>query len=519
MERLRVVLVDAAKASGETNESSHSASSEKTKYYNVRVSDAADPKGAPHCVRKRYTDFEDLHRRLSQMPSISKVLPDMPGKSFFRKTFNPNGKHMKQRQETLAKILETASSHPEAQSALQEFVASSSDLVVKSLQTDDGSNLAARKAIVPPAREEVTSPDAPAPVQDNLLSVTEEVTTEGAPPPASETKEAETQEPDGTISEYCARVLSACPADLEAALRALEPDSRGRLEQCIEQMCQQTRDEESMPPVTEEVTTEEVPPTVLETEEAKSQEPVDTLSDYSARVLSTSPSDLEAALRTAEPDTRARLEQCIAQMTQQTPDEDVKAMQLEVVSSGELDIIQAAEAEALARAELAHAQRMAEEETISTPPPKSDTSSLGTPEKTCQQPLDTEDDPGMYEIMFECFVTEEKSPSSKVTCEQLAPGSNVNVLEVVLLKDEQRLIRGRIESPIGWISLADTNTGVRWARKQADSEPEIDELPIVRNLINFEECRKEMDIARSTRDGGKRGSRRSWCCSRKEKEA
>jgi len=47
---------------------------------------------------------------------------------------------------------------------------------------------------------------------------------------------------------------------------------------------------------------------------AKTREPIGTLSDYSARVLSTSPSDLEAALRSAQPDTRARLEQCIQQM-------------------------------------------------------------------------------------------------------------------------------------------------------------------------------------------------------------
>lgn len=78
------------------------------------------------------------------------------------------------------------------------------------------------------------------------------------------------------------------------------------------------------------------------------------------------------------------------------------------------------------------------------------------------------DTPGMYAIVEETGVT----PGLELCAERdlvtrLQAGALVEVLEVVV-RDDQKRIRGYIKSPVvGWISLLDTTSGLRWARKQA----------------------------------------------------
>jgi len=121
-----------------------------------------------------------------------------------------------------------------------------------------------------------------------------------------------------------------------------------------------------------------------------------------------------------------------------------------------------------------------EENMIGTPPT--------SPRRSqSMQWLDVDDEPGTYEVRFACSVTEEMTSKSREICE-LTKGNIVNVLEVVLLKDESQ-IRGRIEAPSGWVSLEDTSSGARWAEKQVEPQKE----PIVKYLIDFEECQREME--------------------------
>merc|ERR1712232_1371357 len=51
---------------------------------------------------------------------------------------------------------------------------------------------------------------------------------------------------------------------------------------------------------------------------------------------------------------------------------------------------------------------------------------------------------------------------SALGVERLSAGTVINVLEVQILEEEKR-VRGRIESPEGWISLMNTENGYRWA--------------------------------------------------------
>lgn len=77
-----------------------------------------------------------------------------------------------------------------------------------------------------------------------------------------------------------------------------------------------------------------------------------------------------------------------------------------------------------------------------------------------------DDRPGPYVVIHDkTGVTPTQNISSEDIVGQLPYGTVVNVLEVVTLAACRR-VRGRLESPAGWVSLLDTDTGRRWAVKQ-----------------------------------------------------
>mmetsp|Transcript_7041 Transcript_7041/g.13064 ORF Transcript_7041/g.13064 Transcript_7041/m.13064 type:complete len:545 (+) Transcript_7041:71-1705(+) len=88
------------------------------------------------------------------------------------------------------------------------------------------------------------------------------------------------------------------------------------------------------------------------------------------------------------------------------------------------------------------------------------------------QPMDaileeTEDSPGPYIITDTAAVTPTADLcSEREIIEKLSVGEAVTVLEVRHRADVKR-VRGRIKRPPGWISIADTESGRRWAERQA----------------------------------------------------
>jgi len=84
----------------------------------------------------------------------------------------------------------------------------------------------------------------------------------------------------------------------------------------------------------------------------------------------------------------------------------------------------------------------------------------------------SEDGPGLYTLTRAVFVAPDCNnldPDDDELVEELEPGEQVWVQEVVLLKEEERL-RARIEEPAGWISILNTSSGRRWARRAEDAE-------------------------------------------------
>jgi len=82
-----------------------------------------------------------------------------------------------------------------------------------------------------------------------------------------------------------------------------------------------------------------------------------------------------------------------------------------------------------------------------------------------------EDSPGPYVIINAAGVF----PAAASLCDEdivafLHVGEVVNVLEVVRCREEGR-VRGRIESPAGWITLLHVPDGFRWAEKQVARRP------------------------------------------------
>jgi hypothetical protein len=80
------------------------------------------------------------------------------------------------------------------------------------------------------------------------------------------------------------------------------------------------------------------------------------------------------------------------------------------------------------------------------------------------RPLDAADGPGKYVTIRPTKVGPEMVPGGGDGGTEIAEGTPVNVLEVVDVASHKR-IRARVEDPPGWISLENTETKVRWARK------------------------------------------------------
>jgi len=76
------------------------------------------------------------------------------------------------------------------------------------------------------------------------------------------------------------------------------------------------------------------------------------------------------------------------------------------------------------------------------------------------------DSPGRYTIVHDRTKVASTLELSEKFVAELARGATVNVLEVVNLPKESR-VRGRLESPVGWISLLNVATGYRWAKRTA----------------------------------------------------
>jgi hypothetical protein len=92
--------------------------------------------------------------------------------------------------------------------------------------------------------------------------------------------------------------------------------------------------------------------------------------------------------------------------------------------------------------------------------------------KWCRSADDTTlggDSPGSYFICAITAVTSSQSRNSD-TISRLSVGSLVEVEELARLPLEKRL-RARIKCPAGWISLENTATHFRWAKRQESQEP------------------------------------------------
>jgi len=86
-----------------------------------------------------------------------------------------------------------------------------------------------------------------------------------------------------------------------------------------------------------------------------------------------------------------------------------------------------------------------------------------------------EDRPGEYLITADkAVVGPNKELGNPPFMAELPSGAQVSVVEVVAVAGSKRL-RGRIDDPVsGWISLANTATGFRWAERQTDSLDDFD---------------------------------------------
>jgi len=72
--------------------------------------------------------------------------------------------------------------------------------------------------------------------------------------------------------------------------------------------------------------------------------------------------------------------------------------------------------------------------------------------------------PGMYTVVHDRTKVAPGEELSNVFVAELSKGASVRVVEVVIRNQDKR-VRGRLESPAGWISLLNTETGYRWASR------------------------------------------------------
>eukprot|EP00933_Yihiella_yeosuensis_P083615 TRINITY_DN9785_c0_g1_i1.p1 TRINITY_DN9785_c0_g1~~TRINITY_DN9785_c0_g1_i1.p1 ORF type:complete len:1112 (+),score=327.76 TRINITY_DN9785_c0_g1_i1:449-3337(+) len=78
------------------------------------------------------------------------------------------------------------------------------------------------------------------------------------------------------------------------------------------------------------------------------------------------------------------------------------------------------------------------------------------------------DEPGHYVLTHFCFVAEvvdDLDPDDDDLVDELEEGTEVEILEIVHLKEEKR-VRALLAEPDGWITLENLETGKRWAEKE-----------------------------------------------------
>lgn len=78
-----------------------------------------------------------------------------------------------------------------------------------------------------------------------------------------------------------------------------------------------------------------------------------------------------------------------------------------------------------------------------------------------QEPIDS---PGAYTILHDRTKVAPAKELSDQWVAELGKGTSVRIVEVISMPGIKR-VRGRLESPAGWISLLNTETGYRWAAK------------------------------------------------------
>jgi len=79
------------------------------------------------------------------------------------------------------------------------------------------------------------------------------------------------------------------------------------------------------------------------------------------------------------------------------------------------------------------------------------------------------DVPGMYTITHDRTKVAPSEELSTTWVAELAKGASVRVVEVVRREKDKR-VRARLDSPAGWISLLNTESGYRWAERVGPSE-------------------------------------------------
>jgi len=87
------------------------------------------------------------------------------------------------------------------------------------------------------------------------------------------------------------------------------------------------------------------------------------------------------------------------------------------------------------------------------------------PNNRQQGPIDS---PGMYNILHDRTKVAPTKELSEQWVAELDKGAAVRVVEVISMRAIKR-VRGRLESPAGWISLLNTETGYRWAAKPSST--------------------------------------------------
>jgi len=80
------------------------------------------------------------------------------------------------------------------------------------------------------------------------------------------------------------------------------------------------------------------------------------------------------------------------------------------------------------------------------------------------------DSPGTYAVLHDRTKVAATAALSDSWLAELPKGTLVEVSEVVCREQDKR-VRGRLESPAGWISLLNTETGYRWAERRAPAAP------------------------------------------------